>query len=109
MPLFRHPDVEEFTQSSGTFSRVHSQSWQSVSQGRTMPGAQITASPDPGSQSKANNFFYLLLADPNGGVYAIRGNNKAGWGQWQRVPGDSTTLFTTPGAPITVVSELQPS
>lgn len=99
-------------QSGGVFSLSGNHAgwggWQSVAQGRTTPGAQITVSQDPGSQSKANNFFYLFLADPNGGVYAIRGNNKAGWGRWQRIPGDSTTLFTTPGAPITVVCETQP-
>lgn len=100
-------------QSGGVFSLSGNHAgwggWQSVSQGRTTPGAQITVSEDPGSLSKANKFFYLFLADPNGGVYAIRGNNKAGWGRWQRVPGDSATLFTTPGAPIAMVAEFQPS
>lgn len=63
--------------------------WTSVSQGRTTPGAPVAAV--PWGQS-----FALFIADPGGGVYAIKA--EPGFG-WELVPGRSTK----PGAKITAV------
>jgi hypothetical protein len=65
-------------------------SWISVSEGSTTPGAPVAAV--PWGQS-----FALFLADPGGGVYAIKA--EPGFG-WELVPGHSTT----PGAPITALA-----
>jgi hypothetical protein len=63
--------------------------WTSVSEGSSTPGAPVAAVPWEGS-------FALFIADPNGGIYAIKA--VPGFG-WELVPGRSTK----PGAPITAV------
>lgn len=65
------------------------QPWTSVSQGSTVPSANVTAIPWEGS-------FALFLSDPNGGIYAIKAT--PGYG-WEAVPGRSSK----PGAPITAL------
>ena len=66
------------------------QPWTSVSEGRSMPGAPVAAV--PWAQS-----FALFIADPGGGIYAIKA--VPGFG-WELVPGRSTT----PGAHVTAVA-----
>jgi hypothetical protein len=63
--------------------------WKSVAQGSTMPGGPVTAVPWQSS-------YALFLADPNGGVYAIKA--APGYG-WQQIPG----LSTKPGTPVTAL------
>jgi hypothetical protein len=66
------------------------QPWNNVSEGSSTPGAPITAVP-------WGNTFAVFLADPGGGVYAIKA--VPGFG-WKLVPGRTTT----PGAPITALA-----
>jgi hypothetical protein len=63
--------------------------WSSVSEGSSMPGAPVAAV--PWGQS-----FALFIADPGGGVYAIKA--EPGFG-WELVSGRSTK----PGAQVTAV------
>jgi phospholipase C len=78
---------------SATTGRSSPVAFNSVAEGRTMPGAPVTAVVrEPGLVS-------LFLADPAGGVYSVEGNPVDGWGQWQRV---STTVMLA-GSPITPV------
>jgi hypothetical protein len=65
------------------------QTWTSVSQGSTTPGAPITAIPWEDS-------FALFISDPSGDIYAIKAT--PGYG-WEVVPGRTTK----PGAPITAL------
>jgi Fibronectin type III domain len=65
------------------------QPWTSVSEGSSTPGAPVAAV--PWGQS-----FALFIADPGGGVYAIKADPGFGW---ELVPGRSTK----PGAQITAV------
>ncbi|MGI8988903.1 MAG: hypothetical protein ACR2I2_04845 [Bryobacteraceae bacterium] len=60
-----------------------------MSEGKSTPGAPVTAVP-------WGNSFALFIADPSGGIYAIKA--EPGFG-WELVPGRSTT----PGARITAV------
>jgi hypothetical protein len=66
--------------------------WSSVSEGRSMPGAPVTAVP-------WKNGFALFLADPNGGVYTATGNPQIGWGLWTSV----SEGRSAPGGTITAV------
>jgi Fibronectin type III domain len=70
------------------------QTWTSVSQGSTTPGAPVAAIPWDDS-------FALFLSDPNGGVYAIKAI--PGYG-WEAVPGRSSK----PGGQIAVVPWYRP-
>jgi hypothetical protein len=65
------------------------QNWTSVSQGRSTSGAPVAAVP-------WENSFALFIADPSGGIYAIKA--EPGFG-WELVPGRSTK----PGAKVTAV------
>jgi hypothetical protein len=67
------------------------QPWTSVSQGSSTPGAPVAAVPYGQAQNIA-----LFIADPGGGVYAIKADPGFGW---ELVPGRSTT----PGAHITAI------
>ena len=67
--------------------------WTSVSEGRSTPGASITA------VVTGPNRVTLFLADPNGGVYTTSGSASAGWAPWTSV----SEGRSTPGAPITAV------
>ena len=66
--------------------------WASVSEGRSTPGAPITAVP-------WGQRIALFLADPNGGVYTTGGDPQGGFGPWASV----SEGRSTPGAPITAV------
>ena len=78
---------------SATTGRSSPVALSSVSEGRTMPGAPVTAVVrNPGVVS-------LFLADPAGGVYAAEGNPADGWGPWASV----SEGRTMPGAPVTAV------
>jgi hypothetical protein len=65
------------------------QSWSSVSEGSSTPGASVAAVPWKDS-------FALFISDPNGGIYAIIAT--PGYG-WESVPG----LTSKPGSPITAL------
>lgn len=67
--------------------------WLSVSEGRTIPGALVTAIPH-------DNLFTLFIADPSGGVYTVSGSPTAGWGPWSSV----SEGRTTPGGTISAVT-----
>jgi hypothetical protein len=67
--------------------------WTSVSEGRSTPGAPITA------VVTGLDRVALFVADPNGGVYTTSGSAGAGWGPWTSV----SQGRSTPGAPITAV------
>lgn len=70
------------------------QPWTSVSEGSSTPGAPVAAV--PWGQS-----FALFIADPGGGVYAIKA--EPGFG-WEFVPGRSTK----PGAQVTALPWYKP-
>jgi hypothetical protein len=72
---------------------INSLPWRNVSEGSTTPGGRITAIVTGPSR------VTLILADPNGGVYATAGSYDAGWGPWRSV----SEGRTMPGAPITAV------
>jgi hypothetical protein len=60
-----------------------------VSEGSTMPGAQITALP-------WDDTYALFISDPNGGIYGIKAIPGFGW---EYIPG----ITATPGAPVTAI------
>jgi hypothetical protein len=64
--------------------------WTNVSEGSTAPGAPVAAVPWGDS-------FALFLADPGGGIYAIKATPGFGW---EAVPG----LKSTPGAHVTALA-----
>jgi Fibronectin type III domain len=66
--------------------------WASVSEGRSTPGALVTAVP-------WGERFALFLTDPNGGVYGTGGDPQRGFGPWASV----SEGRSTPGAPVTAV------
>jgi hypothetical protein len=67
--------------------------WTSVSEGKSTPGAPITAI------VTGTNQVTLFLADPEGGVYTTSGNATDGWAPWSSV----SEGRSRPGAPITAV------
>jgi hypothetical protein len=77
--------------------------WTSVSEGRSTPGAPVTAVEMRNQPGR----FALFLADPNGGVYTTSGNAQDGWAPWSSVsegrsaPGGTVTaveIFNQPGS-----------
>jgi len=66
--------------------------WASVSEGKSTPGAPVTAVP-------WGNRIAVFLADPNGGIYTAAGDPQAGFGPWASV----SEGRSTPGAPVTAV------
>jgi hypothetical protein len=60
--------------------------WKSVSQGRTMPGAPITAVLSFLQGVRVQHpSIALFLADPGGGIYAATGDTNVGLGPWELV------------------------
>jgi hypothetical protein len=76
------------------------QPWESVSDGQTVPGAQIAAVvPSVGAP------VTLFVADRAGGVYTVEGRPKQAWGSWSPVaPGN---FYTEPGSYITAEWQAQ--
>lgn len=89
--------------------------WTSASEGRSTPGAPITA------VQTAPNQVSLVLADPLGGIFATLGNGSHAWGPWTSVsegqstpgghvaavltaPGQITLFLADPGGGIYTVS-----
>ena len=68
--------------------------WTSVSEGRSTPGAPVTA------VVIGQDRVALFLADSNGGVYTTSGNATVGWQPWTSVSEGSSR----PGAPVTAVA-----
>ena len=69
--------------------------WSSVAEGRSMPGAPVTA------VALADGRFALFLADPNGGIYTASGNAALGWGDGWSSVAEGRSM---PGAPVTAVA-----
>ena len=67
--------------------------WTSVSEGRSTPGAPVTA------VVTGPNRVALFLADPSGGIYTTSGSAAGGWAPWTSV----SEGRSTPGAPVTAV------
>src|SRR6266545_3852457 len=67
--------------------------WTSVSEGKSTPGAPITA------VLAAPNRVALFVADLQGGIFTTSGNVDDGWRPWTSV----SEGRSTPGAPITAV------
>jgi pimeloyl-ACP methyl ester carboxylesterase len=78
--------------------QTHFWNWKSVSQGRTMPGAQVTAMPISGRGGQLVSIA-LFVADPLGGVFTAVGDPQIGFGNWTSVSQGQTM----PGAPVTAV------
>ena len=86
------PGGEVFT-ASGTAERGWSP-WRSVSQGRTLPGARISA------VVTAPGRIALFLADPGGGVYTASRDAGGPRGPWSSF----SEGRTVPGGPVTAVA-----
>jgi hypothetical protein len=84
------PGGEVFTASGN--ARDGWTGWSTVSQGKTLPGAPVTAVP----LSNPPGHFALFLADPGGGVFTASGNARDGWTGWSNVALGQTRS----GAPI---------
>jgi 3'-phosphoadenosine 5'-phosphosulfate (PAPS) 3'-phosphatase len=78
---------------SGFLVIIDVSDWTSVSEGRSTPGAPVTA------VVTGPNRVTLFLADPGGGVFTTSGSYEASWGPWRSVSEGSTT----PGARISAV------
>src|SRR6266436_2775333 len=66
--------------------------WSSVAEGRSTPGAPVTALP-------LGNDLVLFLSDPNGGIYTTLWNPQAKQGYWVSVAEGRSM----PGAPVTAL------
>lgn len=71
--------------------------WKTVAQGKTTPGAPVTAILDLTEVP-----ITLFVADPNGGIYTISGNPEEGFGGWSHVnPASGPDFRAAPGSPVT--------
>jgi hypothetical protein len=67
--------------------------WSSVADGRTTPGAPVTA------MAVRSDSFDLFMSDTNGRISRTSGSAQSGWNPWTSV----TEETITPGAPVTAV------